>query len=103
MSKKKTSRAVDILQHRYYQNQRARQADLESERQNAAIARKLFELRSKAGLTQSELATRVGTSASVISRMESADYDGHSLNMLRRIATALGKSIEIRFIQGHSA
>ena len=35
--------------------------------------------------------------ASVICRLEDADYDGHSLSMLKRIAEALDKRVEIRF------
>ena len=41
---------------------------------------------------------RVGTTASVICRLEDADYDGHSLAMLRRIAGALGLRVEVRFV-----
>jgi len=40
----------------------------------------------------------VGTTASVICRLEDADYDGHSLGMLRRIAAALDKRVQIRFV-----
>jgi hypothetical protein len=40
----------------------------------------------------------VGTTASVICRLEDADYEGHSLAILRRIAGALNQRIEIRFI-----
>ncbi|MCH7703025.1 MAG: helix-turn-helix domain-containing protein [Planctomycetes bacterium] len=65
---------------------------------NAEIARKLHDLREKAGLSQRELAKRVGTSASVICRLEDADYNGHSLSMLQRIAAALDKRVEIRFV-----
>ncbi|NLX21224.1 MAG: transcriptional regulator, partial [Phycisphaerae bacterium] len=39
-----------------------------------------------------------GTTPSVISRLEDADYQGHSLSMLRRIAAALNQRVEIRFI-----
>jgi ribosome-binding protein aMBF1 (putative translation factor) len=74
---------------------------VEQEEANFDIARKIFELRSKAGLSQSELAKRVGTTQSVISRLEDADYDGHSLLMLRRIASALEKRLEIRFVTQH--
>jgi len=45
-----------------------------------------------------QLAKKVCTTASVICRQEDADYEGHSLAMLRRIAEALGKRIEIRFV-----
>jgi ribosome-binding protein aMBF1 (putative translation factor) len=61
---------------------------VEQEQANLDISRKIFELRSKAGMSQSQLAKRVGTTQSVISRLEDADYDGHSLWMLRRIASA---------------
>jgi transcriptional regulator with XRE-family HTH domain len=49
-------------------------------------------------LSQRELAKRVGTTASVICRLEDADYRGHSLAMLRRIAAALDRRLEIRFV-----
>jgi transcriptional regulator with XRE-family HTH domain len=56
-----------------------------------------------AGLSQRELAQRVGTSASAICRLEDADYDGHSLSLLKRIAQALGKRIEVRFVPAGKA
>jgi transcriptional regulator with XRE-family HTH domain len=52
----------------------------------------------QAGLTQRELAKRVGTTASAICRLEDAEYEGHSLAMLNRIAAALKQRVEIRFI-----
>jgi transcriptional regulator with XRE-family HTH domain len=55
-------------------------------------------LRTKAGLTQAQLGKLIGTTASVICRLEDADYAGHSLAMLRRIAAALNQRIEIRFV-----
>ena|SRR5258707_1049769 len=74
---------------------------LEQERANLDVARKIYELRAKAKLSQAELAKKVGTTQSVISRLEDADYEGHSLAMLRRIALALEKRVEIRFVSGH--
>ena len=53
----------------------------------------------KPGLTQRELAKLVGTTHSVISRLEDDDYLGHSLAMLRRLAAAFGKRLEIRFVK----
>jgi hypothetical protein len=41
---------------------------------------------------------RFGTTASVICRLESADYEGHSLAMLNRIAAGLKQRVEIRFV-----
>ena len=65
---------------------------------NVRIARMIYDARSKAGLTQKELAKLVATTQSVIARLEDADYDGHSLTMLNRIATALNKRVDIRFL-----
>ncbi len=93
-----TTDGVEILHRRYFEGKPRRLAELEEERASAQVARKIYELREKAGLTQAELAKVVGTTASVISRLEDADYEGHSLTMLRRIAAALNKRVEIRFV-----
>jgi predicted transcriptional regulator len=49
-------------------------------------------------MSQTELARRIGTAQSVISRLEDADYDGHSLAVLNRIAAALKQRVQIRFV-----
>lgn len=64
---------------------------------NAKIAEMLYAARQKAGLTQAELADRVGTKQPVIARLEAADYEGHSLTMLQRIATVLGQTLDVQF------
>jgi ribosome-binding protein aMBF1 (putative translation factor) len=51
------------------------------------------EMREDAGMTQSELARKVGTMKSVIARLENAEYAGHSLAMLERIAVACGVNL----------
>ncbi len=94
---KTTSDAVAIL------DQMARnRVDLghltEQARVNAVVAQLIYRARTMAGLSQTELAARIGSKQSVISRLEDADYRGHSLNALQRIAAALGKSVEIRFV-----
>ena len=98
MPKKATTDAVDILHRRYFDGRPERLAELEEARASAEVARQIHELRTQAGLTQKELAKLVGTSHSVISRLEDDDYQGHSLAMLRRIAAALGRRVEIRFL-----
>jgi ribosome-binding protein aMBF1 (putative translation factor) len=67
------------------------------------VARLVYEARTKAGLTQSELAARIGTAQSVIARLEDANYKGHSLTMLQRIAAALDKRVEIRFLSSYKS
>ncbi len=93
-----TTNALRILHRRYYDGKPERIASLEEERLNAKIAREIYDLRSAAALSQRQLADLVGTTASVICRLEDADYEGHSLSMLQRIATALKKRVEVRFV-----
>jgi DNA-binding XRE family transcriptional regulator len=96
--RKPTSDAVEIMHRRYYEGRPARIAALEEARANDEVARKIYELRTKAGLSQRQLAKLVGTTASVICLLEDAEYQGHSLSMLRRIAAALDRKVEIRFV-----
>jgi DNA-binding XRE family transcriptional regulator len=92
------SDAVEILHRRHYAAKPGRLKDLEEARANQEIARKIYQLRTAAGLTQGQLAKLIGTTASVICRLEDADYEGHSLGMLRRIGAALDQRVEIRFV-----
>jgi ribosome-binding protein aMBF1 (putative translation factor) len=95
MAKKITRNAAEILRNRYVKDDPERKASLETERINAEIARLIYNLRKEAGMTQGKLAELVGTTQSVISRLEDSDYDGHSLSMLSRIAEALQKKMTI--------
>ena len=99
MAKKRTtSDGLQILHQRYYAGRPDRIAQLEEAIVNDEIGRKIFELRIKAGFTQRQLAKMIGTTASVISRLEDADYEGHSLAMLNRIAAALNQRVQIQFV-----
>jgi len=94
--------AVEILRRRYVGDDTERLASVEEERLHASVARQIYELRIAAGLTQAELAARVGTTQSAISRLESADYEGHSLSMLGRIAAALNAKLEVGLVGADS-
>jgi len=94
----RTKNGIAILHRRYYEGKPERIAALEEMRAADDVAREIVKLRRAAGLSQRELAKLVGTTASVICRLEDADYEGHSLAMLRRIGTALKQRVEIRFV-----
>ena len=59
---------------------------------NAEVARLIYKARKMAGLTQTELAKLIGSKQPVIARLEDADYEGHSLTMLQRIAIAMTRN-----------
>ncbi|MGB7414177.1 MAG: helix-turn-helix transcriptional regulator [Thermosynechococcaceae cyanobacterium] len=65
---------------------------------NAEVAQLIYAARTQANLTQQQLAERVGTQQPVIARLEDADYEGHSLSMLQRIAQALNRRVEIALV-----
>jgi len=98
IKKKTSSDAITILHRRYYAGKPARLAALEQARADDHIARKITAIRVAKGLTQRQLAQLIGTAASVICRLENANYEGHSLAMLNRIAAALKQRVEIRFV-----
>lgn len=93
-----TTDGLAILDRRHFENQPKRLRALAEATLNAEIAQDLYALRSRARLTQKQLAKMVGTTDSVISRLEDADYSGHSLKMLQRIGAALNRRLEIQFV-----
>lgn len=94
--KKRTQNFGDVIRAKLAANPELEKA-VEEESFNADIAQQVYDLRMEAKLTQKDLADLVGTQQSVISRIEDADYDGHSLTMLKRIATALKRRLKVDF------
>ncbi len=75
---------------------------IETDKLNVRVAMLVYQVRTEAGMTQTELAELVGTSQPNVARLEDADYEGHSLSMLQKIAEALGKRIEIQIVDSVS-
>lgn len=92
------SGTVQFLYDRYVGEDPERIREYDTAEINAGIARKIYDLRTRAGLSRRELAVCVGTSASAICRLEDSDYEGHSLALLKRIAEALDRRVEVRFL-----
>jgi len=89
-----TSDAVEILRHRFGDSPN-RRSEIEQIKQDMAVGEQIHAARKAAGLTQAQLAERIGTTQSVISDLEDAEYEGHTLTMLRRIADALGLNLRV--------
>ncbi len=75
---------------------------IDEERINLHVSRLIHNARTAAGLTQTQLAELIDTKQPVIARLEDADYDGHSLTMLRRISEVLHMKLSIDFVPDQS-
>ena len=60
------------------------------------IKREIIKLRLEQGISQKELAAKVGTRQSAISRLENGDYNP-SIEFLNKVAKALGKELNVSF------
>jgi ribosome-binding protein aMBF1 (putative translation factor) len=92
-----TSDAVKIIRN-HIKNDPQMQEMVKEASLNAQVAQIIYDVRKQDGLTQQQLAEAIGTTQSVIARLEDADYEGHSLSMLARIATALDRKLEITML-----
>ena len=90
--------ALDYITERYKLDTSRHWASMAKDHANVDVSMMVYALRTAAGLTQAGLARRVGTTASAISRLEDAEYRGHSMAMLRRIAEAVGMKVVVRFV-----
>lgn len=91
---KRTRDAVDILDRKYGGDHEWGKMVAEEEL-NIRVSQLAYDLRTQAGITQGELAKRVGVTQPMISAIENADYKGSALEMLWRICRELGIHLEI--------
>jgi len=71
-----------------------RRAEVE---QDLALGQLIYDLRTAAGLSQRELAARMATTQSVISRLEEGGGARNRIDTLARVATALGRHLVVSF------
>jgi transcriptional regulator with XRE-family HTH domain len=92
-----TTDAVAIIHNRFIAGRPELEAYVVEELERIHIGNQIYDLRTKAGMTQSALARKIGMKAVDIDRLENADYEGHPLPTLRRIAAVFGMRIELNF------
>lgn len=71
--------------------------------QDLALGQLVYDLRTAAGLSQRELAARMKTTQSVISRLEEGGGAKNRIDTLARLATALGRHLVLSFPEESSA
>lgn len=96
-SQQVTTNALDILDALFLQKNKELSDLVRLERKKIKIAEQLKALRKDKKMTQSVLAKLMNTSVSVISRIEDADYDGHTLSTVERFCQALGYEFSPEF------
>jgi ribosome-binding protein aMBF1 (putative translation factor) len=96
--KHKTSDAVEILHHLYFDGKPEMMELLEAERIKLDIAQQVYDLRETAGLTQAALARQIGVNPSIIQDLEESAYEGDAFLMLNRIATVLNRRVEVHVV-----
>ena len=68
-----------------------------------ALLKQILSARAEAGLTQAQVAARIGTTQSAVARLESATLrHSPSIATLRRYARALGYRLEVRLVKAAS-
>ena len=92
--RKRTSDAVELM-NKWYGGDEEWEQELAEERIRVQVGQIVYDLRTEAGLSQETLAKLTGTSQSIISRVENADYEGSALEMLYRICSALHRQIKV--------
>jgi DNA-binding XRE family transcriptional regulator len=73
-----------------------RRARYEEEAAKSELWLQLVEARQAAGLTQAELASRLGVSQAQVARLEKRGYDAYTLSSLRRYVEALGDDFRLK-------
>lgn len=89
---------LDRLKEKLLKKDPALKVEFENADRAWNIAFQMYDLRKKAGLTQTQLAKLVGTKQSNIARIESADYTGYTLKTLEKVANALKAKLEVRIV-----
>lgn len=71
--------------------------EVEEAEQDFALGQLIYDLRTAAELSQAALAKRMGTTQSVISRLEEGGGSNNRLDTLARVAIALGRHLVVSF------
>lgn len=73
-------------------------AEYDRQQPEFAVIQAMIEARAKRKINQKDLAERIGTKQSVISRLESGNANP-TLNFLKKFAEALDTTLQIRFVK----
>ena len=91
----------DYLAQNPLSDERRARVDAHKERMLSEVrAYRLRELREQAGLTQAQLADRIGVGQRQVSKIEHGDLDNTKIGTIRSYLEAVGGNLAIEFITG---
>jgi len=97
-SKKQPAAALQYLDPAFFEHSPKHKAALEETRSSQEIARAVYDLRTRAGISAKELARAAGLSPRALEKLESGESPRQSLSQLRQVAAALGKKVELKIV-----
>ncbi len=92
----RTKNVLKILKRRREKDPELKR-EYEEESLKYQVALGIRQLRGEFGLTQVQLAEKIGTTQSAIARLESTDYEGYSIQTLQTIAAVFHRHLKISF------
>jgi len=95
---KPTPDALELLHQTLYDGHPDRLAGLEQARLEDEIGRRVRSLREDAGLTQAQLARRLGIAPRFLADLEEAAVETNYLLWLQRVAAVVSKRVQIRCV-----
>ena len=98
----KTKNALHYVKQKVEKNREAKKY-YEEYSHRFDLAEKIREMRDAVGLTQKQLADKIGTTQSGIARLEDPDYESYSLATLKKIAHFFKKELIIGFEESTSS
>ena len=99
-AKKKPAAALQYLDPSFFERNPKHRAQLEEAKAYQEIARAFFDLRAASGLSAKEVGRAAGMSTRTIEKLESGEHPRPTLALLRQVASALGKKVELRLVAG---
>ena len=97
MKRQSTRDGVEILHHMLDEDPELNELYKE-ELHKLQLADKIKRARKSAGISQNDLAKKINTTQSVISRLENSNYDRFSMSTLVKVAMALGCNLQVDLI-----
>lgn len=91
--------AVDHLYNLYIRGDADAEARYDHELKKLRLIDQIRDLRERAGFSHADLARKLGMKTAAVAELENPDSDGHSLENLQQVVSALGMELELKIVK----